>query len=71
MRVEVSSREVLLTVAEFACAIYRSIWSVCKYIESGKIDYVQASKGCKRFIPVSELKKFGIRWNPYKWKGRG
>jgi hypothetical protein len=71
MRVEVSSREVLMTIQEFALAIYRSIWSVRKYIDSGKIDYVQAHKYAHRFIPASELKKFGIRWNPYKWKGRG
>ena len=70
MRVEVSSKEVLMTLQEFALAIYRSIHSVRKYIETGKIDYVQANKFAHRYIPVKELKKFGIRYDPYKWKGR-
>jgi len=70
MRVEVSSKEPLMTLQEFALAIYRSVSSVRRYILSGKVNYVQPHKFAHRRIPISELKKFGIRWEPYKWAGR-
>lgn len=69
MRVEVSSKEPLMTIQEFALAIYRSIETVRGYIKTGKLNYVQPHKYAHRRIPISELKKFGIRWDPYKWAG--
>ncbi len=70
MRVEVSSKEVLMTIREFALAVYRSYRTIEAYIRIGKIDYVQPNKYAHRRIPLYELKKFGIKWKPYKWKGR-
>jgi hypothetical protein len=70
MRVEVSTREVLIPIREFAHAIYRSPSTVARYIRLGKVDYVQPYKGALRLIPLSELKKFGIRYQRTRGKAR-
>ena len=70
MRVEVSTREVLLTPREFAHAIYRAQSTVVKYMNMGKIDFVQPQKWAHRRIPLYELKKFGIKFQRCRGKGR-
>jgi hypothetical protein len=69
-RIEVTTKEVLIPVREFAHAIYRSPSTVARYIRLGRLDYVQPFKGAIRMIPITELRKFGIRYHRCRGKGR-
>lgn len=59
-----------MTPREFAHAIYKAHATVVKYMNAGKIDFVQPRKWAHRLIPLYELRKFGFKYQRCRGKGR-